>query len=99
MISPEPQKNTLSRNTIFESPCGQGLEYNRRFLVCCMRQLKGCPDGSASTAWVYAGLLCNLYSQDWRDREPGPKRCHYFLNLLCPIPTQHLLHMVQHVAN
>ena len=24
---------------------------------------------SASTAWDYAGLLCNLYSLGWRDRD------------------------------
>ena len=42
-----------------------------------MRQLKGCRDGSASTAWDYAGLLCYLYSLGWRDQAAGPKRCHY----------------------
>ena len=35
-----------------------------------MRPLKGCPDGTASTAWHYADLLCNLY------RDTDPKRCH-----------------------
>ena len=28
------------------------------------------PDGSASTAWDYASLLCNFY------RDAGQKRCH-----------------------
>ena len=32
--------------------------------------LKGSPDGSASKAWNYAGLLYNLY------RDVGPKHCH-----------------------
>ena len=26
---------------------------------------------------LYAGLLCNLYNLSWRDRDAGPKRCHY----------------------
>ena len=38
------------------------------FPACRMGRLKVCPDGSASTAWDYVGLLCNLYSLDWRDR-------------------------------
>ena len=36
-----------------------------------MRHLKWCPDGSASTSWNYAGLLCNLY------RDDGQKRYHH----------------------
>ena len=31
------------------------------FPVCRMKLLKGCLDGSTSTAWDYAGLICNLY--------------------------------------
>ena len=38
-----------------------------------MRRLKGCPNGSASTAWDYAGLLFNLY------RDAGPKCSHQSL--------------------
>ena len=41
---------------------------SHRFPACHMRWLKGCPDGSASTARDYAGLLCNLY------QDAGPKR-------------------------
>ena len=48
-----------------------GVEYAHSFPACCMRQLKGCRDGSASTAWDYAGLLCNLYLDD------GPKHFHH----------------------
>ena len=44
---------------IYDPPCGQGLEYTHRILACRMRRLKGCPDGSASTAWNYDSLLCN----------------------------------------
>ena len=36
-----------------------------------MRSLKGCPDSSASTAWDYTGLLCNLY------RDSHPKHFHH----------------------
>ena len=39
---------------------------------CCLRRLKGYPDGSASTAWDFAGLLCNLY------RVASSKRCQHF---------------------
>ena len=43
-----------------------------------MGRLKWCPDGSASTAWDYAGLLYKFYSLGCRDpRDAGPKRCHY----------------------
>ena len=48
--------------------CGRGVEYAYRFPACRMKRLKGCPDGSASIAWDYAGLLCNL------DRDAGPKQ-------------------------
>ena len=61
-------------------PCRWEVEYVHRFSVYCMRQLKGCPDGSASTAWDYAGLIWNLYSLGWRNRDAGPKRCHYSQN-------------------
>ena len=53
------------------TPCGWRVEYAHRFLMGLLRQLKGCPEGSASTAWKYVGLLCNLY------RDSGPKRCQY----------------------
>ena len=36
-----------------------------------MRQLKVCPDSSASTTWDYAALLWNHY------RVARPKRCHH----------------------
>ena len=52
-------------------PCGRGVECAHRFPVCRLRRLKGCPDGSASTAWDYAGFLCKLH------RDAGPKRCHH----------------------
>ena len=51
------------------SPCGRGVKYAYRLPACCMRGLKRCPDGSASTACDYAGLLCNLY------RDASLKRC------------------------
>ena len=41
------------------------------FPACRMKLLKGCLDGSTSTAWDYAGLMCNLY------RDAGLKRCHH----------------------
>ena len=41
------------------------------FPACRMKLLKWCLDGSTSTAWDYAGLMCNLY------REAGLKRCHH----------------------
>ena len=53
------------------SPCGRGVKYAYRLPACCMRGLKRCPDGSASTACDYASLLYNLY------RDAGPKHCHY----------------------
>ena len=49
---------------------GGWLEYAHRFPACRVRRLKGCPVGSASTAWDYTCLLCNLY------QEAGPKHCH-----------------------
>ena len=55
--------------------CGLGVEY-----ACRMRQLKVCPDGSASTAWDYAGLLYNLYQY------AGPKRCHHSQTSLAQSP-------------
>ena len=51
-----------------------GGEYGHRCPACRMRRLKGCPDGSASTAWDIAGLLCNLYSLG---HLYDPKRCHH----------------------
>ena len=60
-----------SITTISASPCGWGVEYVHRFPSCCMRWLKGFPDGSASTASDYVGLLCNLY------RDAGPKWFHH----------------------
>ena len=47
------------------------LIYAHHFPPCRVKLLKWCPDGSASTAWDYADLLCNLY------RDAGPKSCHY----------------------
>ena len=41
--------------------CGRGVEYTSLFSVCRMRRLNRCPDGGASTAWDYAGLLCKFY--------------------------------------
>ena len=41
------------------------------FPACRMKLLKGCLDGSTSTAWDYAGLMCNLY------RDAGLKHCHH----------------------
>ena len=40
-----------------------------RFPACRITRLKEYPNGSASAAWDYAGLLCNLY------QDAGPKRC------------------------
>ena len=75
-------------------PCVRGVKYAHCFPACRVRRLKRHPDGSASTTWDYAGLLYNLYL------DAGQKRCHVpFSNLSCPIPTQPLLHMVQHVAD
>ena len=45
------------------------IRYDMRLLI---------PDGSASKALDYAGLLWNLFSLGCRDRDAGPKRCHYF---------------------
>ena len=85
--------------TFSTSPCGQGLEYAYRFPACRMRRLKVCPDGSAFTAWDYALLLCYLYSIGWRDRYSQYSwALPLFSSLSCPIPTQPLLHIVQHVA-
>ena len=70
-------------------PCGRRVEYAHRLPACRMRRLKGCPYGSASTTWDYTGLLCNN-----RHKTLPP-----FSNVLCPIPTQPLLHMMQHVAD
>ena len=47
---------------------GRGGEYAHQIPARCMRRIKGCPDGSASTACDYGGLLCNLYpstSEQW----------------------------------
>ena len=59
------------------TPCGRGAEYAQRYPACRMRWLNGCPDGSASTVSDYAGLLYNFYSLGWRNRDVGPKCCHY----------------------
>ena len=50
------------------------IEYAHSFPACLMRQLKVCPDGNKSTESDYAGLLCNLHSLGWRDRDAGQKR-------------------------
>ena len=55
---------------MYSTPCGRGVEYAPCFSACRMKRLKGCPDDRTSTAWDYAGLLCNLY------RNASPKR-HY----------------------
>ena len=68
------------------------FEYAHRFPVCRIRRLKGCPNVSASTAWDYTGLVCNLY------RDAGPKCCHDS-QTSCAQSPQPLLHMVQHVAD
>ena len=60
---------------------GDGEEFKK--MPCRMRRLKGCLDGSASTAWDYAGLLCNLY------RDAGPIHCHHSQT------SQPLTHMVR----
>ena len=57
-------------------PCGRGVVYAHRVSAWCMRRLKGYPDGSVSTAWDYASLLCNLY------RDTGPKGCKHSQNSL-----------------
>jgi len=64
-----------------------------RFPACCMRRLKGYPDGSASTTRVYTGLLFHVF------RDAGPQRCHHSSNLSCPIHTEPLLQIVEHVAD
>ena len=79
--------------TFLTPPCWQGVEYDHLFPSCRLWRLKDCPNGSASTAWDYAGLLCSIY---W---EAGPKRCDHSQNLSCPIPSQPLLYMVQHVTD
>ena len=57
--------------------------------MCRMRRLKGCSDGSGSTAWDYAGLLCNLNSLDLRDHDAGPKCCHYSQTSRAQSPLNH----------
>ena len=57
---------------MIQYPLWAGVEYAHRFPVCRMRRLEGCTDATATTAWNYAGLLCNLY------RDAGPKRCHLY---------------------
>ena len=75
-----------------------GSSHAHHFPARRMRRLKRCPDGSASPAWDNAGLLCKLYSLGWRDLN-----CHkilpLFSNLSFLIPSQRLIHMVQHVAD
>ena len=80
-------------------PCGWGVEYAQHFLVCRINRLKECPDGSASTAWNYTGLLCNLHSLQSRLKRLWcwPTMLPPFLNIPCPISTQPLLPMMQHV--
>ena len=75
------------------SPCGWGVEY-AHCDPACLRQLKGCPDGSAS---IRVGLRRHpVYPSQWC----RPKTLPTFPNLSCQIPTQVLLHiMVQHVAD
>ena len=81
---------------LFLPPVSGGLECAHRILASRMSRLKRCRDGSASTAWDHAGLLCNLYQKENRC---VPKMLPSFSNLSWPIPTQPLLHMVQHVAD
>ena len=76
---------------------GRGVEYMHRFPACRMRRQKRCPDGSASTAWDYAGLLCSLYSLGWRYQDADPKRCHY--SQTSHAHSKLFLHMEQHVAD
>ena len=45
-----------------------------------MKRLKGCLDGSTSTAWNYAGLMFNLY------RDAGLKHCHHYQTSLAHSP-------------
>ena len=59
------------------SPCGQGAKYAHRCPTCRMMRLKGFHDGSVSTTWDCAGLLCNLYSLGYRDRDAVLSRCHH----------------------
>ena len=51
------------------------MEYEQRFPTCRMKQLKGCPDGSASIAWDYAGLPIYM---NWNKIENliQKRRCH-----------------------
>ena len=53
------------------------VDYAHCFPACRVGRLKGSPDVSPSTVWDCAGLLCTLYSLDWRDRDTGPKHCDY----------------------
>ena len=53
-------------------PTVGGVEYAYRIPACRMRRLIGCPGGSLSTAWDYAGLLYSL------SRDAGPKRCQHY---------------------
>ena len=53
------------------TPWGQAVEYAHCFPAWRIRRLKGCSDGSASTAWEYTGLLWNLYQDVY------PKRWHH----------------------
>ena len=71
-----------------DSTCGWGIEYAHRFPASCMRRMKRCPDGSASTS---VGL-------HWSPVQPlpgcRPKTLPTFPNLSCPIPSQPLLQML-----
>ena len=66
-------------------PYRQGVEWAHRFPACHMRRLKGLPDGSACTAWNYAGFLC-FYSLGWRDRGMPAENSVTVLKLLVPNP-------------
>ena len=75
------------------TPCGWEVEYTHRIPACSMRRLKRCPDDSSS---ISVGPRRHpVYSL------PGyrSKTLTTFSNLSCQIPTQPLLHMVQHVAD
>ena len=43
--------------------------------------------------------VCNLYSRGWKDRGMLAQNAATILKPSCPIPTQPLLHMTQHVAD
>ena len=83
----------IHERTMNSPPCGWEVEYAHRIPACHMRRRKECPDGSASLTVglrrhpVYPLPGCRL------------KTLPPFYNLSCQIPTQHLLHMVQHVAD